>query len=187
VCGLLRVYTVFMSLPKVSGPTTEVHTTVPFDFPSLRLVVRVRYVPGPVVDRINEAGRKINLQRMVDERSLKVAALIAEGVAPVDADSQVEPLGPVGVLIDDVAPAMIAASVDGFYVDTADESDGLGEADRPPVWEPFGGDDADELWNGSLDAKGNRQDDAWPSWAKETLYLSVRNFSQRGTPNPKAR
>ena len=163
------------------------HTTVPFDFPSLRLVVRIRYVPGPQMDRINEAGRDINLQRMVDERSRKVAALIAEGVAPVDADGQVEPLGNVSVLIDDVAAALIAASVDGFYVDTSDEADGLGDTDTPPVWEPFGGDDADELWNGSLDAKGNRQDDAWPSWAKETLYLSVRNFSQRGTPNPKAR
>ena len=178
-----------MSLPKVSGPNTEVHTSIPFDFPSLRLVVRVRYVPGPVMDRINESGRRINLQRLVNERGLKVAA-IAElaGISPVEADGQVEALGAVPVLVDDVAAEMIAASVDGFYVDNPTSvADGLGETGAPPEWETFGGDDADELWHGSLDAKGNRQPDAWPSWAKETLYLAVRNFSQRGTPNPKAR
>lgn len=185
--GLLRVYTVFMSLPKVTGPTTEVFTTVPFDFPSLRLVVRIRYVPGPQMDRINEAGRKINEQRLIDERSKQVAALIAEGVPAVEADGRVDPVGYVGILIEDVAAAVIGASVDGFYVDSSDDIAGLGEDLSAVTWEPFDANDADELWNGSTDAKGKRLDDAWPSWAKELLYLSVRNFSQRGTADPKVK
>ena len=176
-----------MSLPKVSGPTTEVFTTVPFDFPSLRLVLRVRYVPGPAMDRINEAGRKTNEQRMIDERSKKVATLIAEGTPAAEADEQIPTIGAVGVMVEDVAAAVIAASVDGFYVDSPGDADGLGEDGAGVKWEPFGGDDAEELWNGSKDAKGNRVDDAWPTWAKELLYLSVRNFSQRGTADPKAR
>ena len=175
-----------MSLPKVSGPTTEVFTTVPFNFPSLRLVVRIRYVPGPQMDRINEHGRKINEQRMIDARSQKVAALMADGATAVEADERTDPLGHVGVLVEDVAAAVIGASVDGFYVDTANEVDGLGEAGAAVTWEPFTDSDADELWHGSF-TDGAREDDAWPTWAKELLYLSVRNFSQRGTADPKAR
>tara|TARA_R110000803_G_scaffold177487_1_gene239874 strand:- start:18 stop:437 length:420 start_codon:yes stop_codon:yes gene_type:complete len=139
------------------------------------------------MDRINEAGRKTNEQRMIDERSKKVATLIAEGTPAAEADEQIPTIGAVGVMVEDVAAAVIAASVDGFYVDSPGDADGLGEDGAGVKWEPFGGDDAEELWNGSKDAKGNRVDDAWPTWAKELLYLSVRNFSQRGTADPKAR
>jgi hypothetical protein len=181
-----------MSLPKVTGPQSQVFTTVPFDFPSLRLVLRVRYVPGPVMDRINEDGRQVNLQRLLIERSHAIAALINGDMSAAEADAAVPAVGAVGVLVDDVAAAVIGASVDGFYVDTPGVagSDSVADDDTPIEWEPFGVGDAFELWHGSLRTPGNTQDrnaDAWPSWAKDLLYLSFRNFSQRGTADPKVR
>jgi hypothetical protein len=181
-----------MSLPKVTGPQSQVFTTVPFDFPSLRLVLRVRYVPGPVMDRINEDGRQVNLQRLLHERGLAVAALISGGKTAAEADEEVPQVGAVGVLVGDVAAAVIGASVDGFYVDTPGVagSDSVADDDNEPVWEPFNETDAYELWHGSIDPEADYErsnDDAWPSWAKDLLYLSVRNFSQRGTADPKAR
>jgi hypothetical protein len=179
-----------MSLPKVTGPQSQVFTTVPFDFPSLRLVLRVRYVPGPVMDRINEDGRQVNLQRLLSERANTIAALISGGMTAVDADAEVPQIGAVGVLVGDVAAAVIGASVDGFYVDTPGVagSDSVADDDDLPEWEPFTAADADELWNGSRESEAHeRYDDAWPDWAKDLLYLSVRNFSQRGTADPKAR
>jgi hypothetical protein len=180
-----------MSLPKVTGPQSQVFTTVPFDFPSLRLVLRVRYVPGPVMDRINEDGRQVNLQRLLSERGQAVAALISSGKTAAEADEEVPQVGAVGVLVGDVAAAVIGASVDGFYVDTPGVagSDSVADEDTPIEFEPFTADDADELWHGSINPKNKnlRLDDAWPDWAKDLLYLSVRNFSQRGTADPKAR
>jgi hypothetical protein len=178
-----------MSLPKVTGPQSQVFTTVPFDFPSLRLVLRVRYVPGPVMDRINETGRQVNLQRLLSERGLAVAALISGGTTATEADEKVPQVGAIGVLVGDVAAAVIGASVDGFYVDTPGVagSESMGADDTPIVWEPFNAEDAVELWDGSLNKDMERNDDAWPDWAKDLLYLSVRNFSQRGTADPKVR
>jgi hypothetical protein len=179
-----------MSLPKVTGPQSQVFTTVPFDFPSLRLVLRVRYVPGPVMDRINEDGRQVNLQRLLVERGQAIAALISGGKTAAEADEEVPQVGAVGVLVGDVAAAVIGASVDGFYVDTPGVagSESLAADTTPIEWDKFTAADADELWNGSRESEAHeRNDDAWPDWAKDLLYRSVRNFSQHGTADPKAR
>jgi hypothetical protein len=178
-----------MSLPKVTGPQSQVFTSVLMEFESLNLVLRVRYVPGQVMDQINEDGRQANLQRLLHERGLAVAALISGGTTAAEADEQVPQVGAVGVRVEDVAAAVIGASVDGFYVQTPGVagSEALGDDDTPIEWQPLSAADGDELWNGTINKDGSRNKDAWPQHHREMLYLSVRNFSQRGTADPKAR
>jgi hypothetical protein len=178
-----------MSLPKVTGPQSQVFTTVLMEFESLNLVLRVRYVPGPVMDRIDEDGRQVNLQRLLVERGQAVAALISGGTTAAEADEQVPQVGAVGVMTEDVAAAVIGASVDGFYVETPGVagSDSVADDDTPIKWEPFSAADGDELWNGTINKDGSRNKDAWPKHHREMLFRSVRNFSQRGTADPKAR
>ena len=196
-----------MALPKITGPDAVVHTVTALDFPSLRLLVKVGYIPGPVLDRIDEQGRQTNLQRMLDARAVKIGALVADGMTIEEAeraeraervserDGKVAALVATGqtrtaaeaavpgvdyvpVLVADIAPATIAASVIGWRVDNGDTA-GLG--DSPAEWETFTADDIHGLWFGINEAG----DEAWPEWAKDRLYRACRNFSTTGGSDPK--
>ena len=165
-----------MALPKITGPNTQVHTVVPVVFPTVTVELKVVYVPGQVMADIDETGRLVNWQRLIDERASKVAALISKGATPSEADGQVPQVENVPTLRDDIAVDMIAAGVAGVRTaGPAGESDGLGDIADPEPWGEFTRDDAVEIW------------ETWPVWAKHHVYASVRAFSQTGATDPKAR